>query len=211
MDVKEIIATAAHLGVGLDEPTPDDIPSYLRFLNLAHFELYSLIASSNLPAFLKDTLIDNGDLIENVLFVHSACMVGERNPLLPILYHDLIARDPFLEDRGQPTYWYSREVVNDWTINVYPSDENLPQLKVFYVNQPTPLKYEDNEDVIPYPKIWHPTLLDGTVYYMVQGEEGFNSSVDLSVYVKRWESTKSKFVANRQSNKMKRMSTFSNV
>lgn len=214
MNVEQIINRASTLGAGLDQPSEDDVSVYMGYLNNAHFDLYSLLASLNQPAYLKNsdiTLLSNA--VEHPLFVHSVHIKGSRNDLKKSFYQDIINIDPFLEKVGIPTHWYTKESdPASWNVFLYPIPKDDPQnvtMRVYYVPQPTELKITDQEAQIPYPAAYHSLLVDGLIYYMVQGEEGFNSTVDLNLYLKRWETRKASLVARYQMTKMPTIRTFS--
>jgi hypothetical protein len=212
VNIRQIINTVANLSNGMDEASASDIPAYLENVNLAHSELYTLIYSFNLPAFLKKVVIQSdAATINDVLFVYSVAIDGQPKPLKKAFYHELILTDPSLSKVGSPSEYYCTESANTWTFGLYPASDVPVSLIVHYVPQPVDLKLDDEEAAIPYPRMWHNLLVDGAIYYAIQADEGFNSTVDIKIYTSRWEKAKSQFLANRLANKNRSIRTFSNV
>lgn len=215
MNVKEIVAQAVSLGTGIERFSKLTQDLYVRYLNQAHFDLYALLAPVNFPAYLvyDDKTRDDPE-VKKVFFVQSVCLQNSIIPLEKALYQDLIEGDPFLEQRGDPRVWYHQEQGDTWTIHLYPVPERAPEevkFRVYYVPSPKLLKIEQREEEIPYPSLHHSTLVDGLMYYIIQSDQGFNNSVDLKIYLDRWEKKKAALLASYQMSKQRKFSTFSEV
>lgn len=186
MLVSDVLDLVANLSIGLDNPTQDDEEIFLRYLNLAHFELFSRTASINpFVTIQSDVLNVNDGVVDNLtapLFsIRSVYSTDSKSSLIPYSYNRILDLDPTLTQTGQPQYWY---YVNN-TLNVWPLWTKDEGIGVRYVVAAEP--FDLNDDLSPlYPPTFHPLLVDGTCYYLFQTESGFKNETKMLKAEKRW-------------------------
>ena len=191
MLVSDILNITANFSLGLDFPTPDDLPIYLRYLNLAHFEAYRYTALIN--PFLnvnRETLdVDNGIAppLSNTFFsIRKVYRTDTNKPLIETSYDEIIDKDPSLTQAGFPDYWY---FINN-SLNVWPLWTQAQGVGIIYNRSVTPLNLNDDLSP-PYPVEFHPVLADGTAYFLFQGEEaGFKNDSKMKIAQDRWNKGK---------------------
>lgn len=195
MNVREIIKLAAEQSVGLEDLSPEDAALYLKYLNLVHAELYRKLAQINpFAPISKETLQATQGKIELEtipLVVKSLYVPIEGNPLVlkPIRHDTILERDPERAMRGMPQYWY----FFNQGIEVYPSYEGA--LKLVSIKDPEMFTIETVEAQIPYPPSYHQVLVDGTCYYLFQGETGLKNKEELGTSLAKWEMGKRELYA----------------
>ena len=195
MNVREIIKLAAEQSVGLEDLSPEDASLYLKYLNLVHAELYRKLAQINpFAPIAKDTVSAIGGRItlETMpLVVKSLYVPISGNPLVlkPIMHDTILERDPERAMGGMPQYWY----FFNQGIEVYPSYEGA--LKLVCIKDPEMFTIETVEAQIPYPPSYHQVLVDGTCYYLFQGETGLKNKEELGTSLAKWETGKRELYA----------------
>lgn len=192
MLVGEILNLVSQLSIGLDSPTNDDIPIFLSYLNLAHYELYKKVASVNtIIPIQRDILnVTNGivdPLTQSMFKIRSVYRNDINVQLKPYIYNRIQEKDPSLSITGEPIYWY---YINN-TLSVWPLfTQTIANggIGVVYNIQASPFDLEENSDLsIYYPEVYHPLLVDGTAYYMFQSETGFRNDNKMNAMATRWE------------------------
>lgn len=193
MDVQQILNNVARLSIGLDEPTSDDTGVYLEYLNLAHLELFRKTAAMNplIAVVQKDgTTADGaGEIKLGVLpfeIVQVYNTTGART-LAHSSYGELRKRYPAWDAATSPQYWYvgpSSDGVGQ-SVRVYPKADGQT-IRVLYTAQPALFTADTLEAAIPYPPAFHNVLVDGTCYYLFQGESAFKDAVKIQMAVDRW-------------------------
>ncbi len=187
MDVREILDLAAQQSVGLESPTALDQSVYLKYLNLVHAELYRKTAPINPQAEMVTETHETPDGSFKPqgfpVIIRSVYVAIANNPLIlkPITYDKILAKDPEMLLAGQPRYWF---FLNK-KIQTYPKQENT--FKIIYVKEPDPLTIETLSEQIPYPPLYHQVLIDGTCYYLFQGETGMKNKEELTLALNKWE------------------------
>ena len=191
MNVKEIIKLVSDLSVGLENPTPMDEEIYLRYLNLVHFNLYRSVGTINpyVPLIEEEYEVEAGTFEPNAVpFVIRSVYVPLKNNarvLSPISYDEILKQDPSMETVGLPQFWFylSKQ------ITLYPNKYEGP-VKMITMSGPTLFTLETLEEQIPYPPLYHQVLVDGTCYYLFQGESGLKNQAELVASQARWEKGK---------------------
>lgn len=186
MLVSDILDLMANLGIGLDEPTKDDNEIYLRYLNLAHFELYRHTASVNPFLILqKDILSVNNGVVDSLtapLFsIRKVYRTDTNLGLIAYSIDKVLDSDPSLSVIGNPIYWY---YANN-NLNVWPLWTQQDGLGVIYNTEINYLKINDDLNSY-YPLSFHPLLADGAVYYLFQSETGFKNDIKMKKAEERW-------------------------
>ena len=195
MNVKEIIQLAAEQSVGLESPTSLDENVYLKYLNLIHGELYRKTAAINPQASMvtESHATDDGSFKPDQLpvMIRSVyvAIAGNSLVLKPISYDKILTKDPEMTLGGQPHYWF---FLNN-KIQTYPRQENT--FKIIYVKEPDALTIETLSEQIPYPPLYHQVLVDGTCYYLFQGETGLKNSKELEQAAAKWEKGRNELYA----------------
>ena len=199
MTVNEILDYIATLGVGLDNPTSDDQDVFLKYLNLAHYELFRKTASVNPKASTIKEIVncDNGvlDALSNeVQSVKKVYLVSGNIPLIASSQDLIQELDPGITKQGTPREWYYQSN----RVHVYPlfsspnpqTDPPTGQIGVWYVKEPVELTFNTLESDIPYPVSFHPILIDGACYYLFQGDGAFKDGVKMQTALSRWHAGK---------------------
>jgi hypothetical protein len=190
MTITEMLQQIANLSVGLDNATEFDNEINLRYLNLAHAELYRSTAAVNPDATIvqKTIAVDQGALQEkiNAFTVKNLHIPIANNTkvLQPIPYDWVLQHDPARTQAGQPIYWY-RLNHKLFTYPKYTGD-----IQVVYIGQAIPFTLETEEADIPYPPLYHSVLVDGACYYAFQGESGLKNREEMLLTLTRWEQGK---------------------
>lgn len=191
MLARDVLNLVANLSIGLDTPTANDEEIFLRYLNLAHFDLFAHTATVN-PFIPKqsDILDVNNGVVDNLtapLFSFRVVYRTDTNtPLISYSYDKIIESDPGLTITGEPKYWYfSENAINVWPLWTQPQG-----IGARYNVEVTP--FGINDDLSPiYPAHFHPLLVHGTCYYLFQTESGFKNEVKMAKADVRWEKGKS--------------------
>ncbi len=222
MDVSEILKLLATLSIGLDDidvdnQNDDDVVVFMRFINLAYFELLqSTISESPTVVKLNEQLdCTNGVLsaTDNPIFIiKSVYNISSNVPLRGTLEEDIIKNDPGLTKTGTPQEWYYANGV----INVYPLTTSTVDtgggFGVRYISQPSPLLYNSPSTDILIPPLYQQLLADGASYYVFQSETGFKDQNKMLSAQVRWEDGKKKLFSYMKNISGKKfLSTYSPV
>lgn len=194
MDVKEILTTVSNISIGLDEPSPSDIPVFLRYLNMAYYEVLSTTALVN-PIIPKtrevldctDGVIDTPS--EPVLSIRAVYVPARRiAPLMRTHLDEILKTDPEVskDSNGNPSHWY----YDSGNINVYPLYTG--EIGVLYVPTPDRLTINSTSQNIYIPDLFQPILVDGTAYWLFQSESGFKNEAKMLESKSRWQSGQTK-------------------
>jgi hypothetical protein len=222
MDVTEILKLLATLSIGLDDidvtdQNNSDVVVFMRYINLAYFELLQSTASEN-PLLVKDhEQLDctNGVLASTSkpIFIPKIVYdIVSNIPLIGGLEEDILKNDPALKQTGSPFQWYYANNV----INVYPLTTSTVAsgggFGVRYISQPPYLKLSSLSSDIWLPPIYHQILVDGASYYLFQSETGFKDQSKMQAAMVRWEDGKKKIFSYMKNISGKKiLSTYSPV
>jgi hypothetical protein len=197
MKIDDMLNFMAIQGIGNDSPTDEDKTIYLKYLNVAHNELYSLITlwgSAKSTYFPVDIVNGQGVLPNDVMRIARAVDVEHKQ----VLDVEDIARleevDPLLEATGTPTCYYIQEPY----IHTYPATTHTLQLR--YFKFPNELTISTAETDIPYPAPYHHVLVDGALYYLLQAEGGFKAIPKIREAAIRWQTGKTALISYYGSN-----------
>lgn len=195
MNVSDILNDIGLLGVGLENPTSEDQAVFLKYLNLAHFDLFRKTAALNPKVIvLHQTVNANNGVLDPLAFypfLVKKVYVVQQNWLLNPISIDVIQKDdPSISKvETRPQYWY---YYNN-TLNIYPLYTG--QIGVFYIPDPISLEADTYEINIPYPVAFHPILIDGACYYLFQGEGAFKDALKMQTALARWEQGKTELMS----------------
>ncbi len=222
MDVSEILKLLATLSIGLDDidvdnPDDGDVVVFMRFINLAYFELLqATISESPTVVNLNDQLdCTNGVLstTSQPIFIPKVIYnISTNSPLVGALEEDILKVDPGLKKTGIPQKWYYANGV----INVYPLTTSLVStgggFGVRYIGRPFPLLYNSPSTDILIPSLYQQVLADGASYYVFQSETGFKDQNKMLSAQARWEDGKKKLFSYMKNISGKKiLSTYSPV
>jgi hypothetical protein len=194
MDVKEILALVSDLSIGLDEPTASDMAIYLKYLNLVHNELFRKVAAFNpkVPITREELNANDGILPALQSFpslIRSIYQKDKNKSLVSSSFDRILGYDPGLVNNGDPQFWYFSEN------KICVSPKYTGVIGVVYVPSPESLTLDTLSDDIPYPALYHSVLVDGTCYYLFQGEDGFKDQVKMQSAIIRWEKGQNELIA----------------
>lgn len=185
MDVSELLTLMSTLSIGLDEPTDSDIPVFLRFLNLAYFEILqeTLVQNPNVPLIteLLDCVDGAVPVTAAIPFNFKCVWDHARNiPLTPTNLETIQKTDPAVSQAGTPENWY----LSGGSVNVYPLFTG--KIGVRYIAEPEYLKHRTLSEDILIPKTYQLVLADGAAYYMFQSETGFKDATKMDMAMRKW-------------------------
>jgi hypothetical protein len=176
--IEEIISLIANLGIGLDEPSKEDKEVFLKYLNLAHAELFRLTALINpkIKVLTQNIKVNNGiaEELQEIPFIIKTVYLGDKQ-LIPVS----------TKQTGIPRCWH---YMNE-TIHIYPVFDG--EIKVTYIPEPEELKL--NTEKLPYPISYHSVLIDGACYYLFQAENKDNFKIQQTLM--KWERGKNELFA----------------
>jgi hypothetical protein len=189
----EIVNLIATLGAGEENPSPSDREVFLKFLNLAYFEIYRKTFLNNPFARCYHEIVNcvDGtveDLQNQPIAIRQVYNKQTNKNLEKLNSDEILKEDPGLTMVGNPIGWY----YFDNSINLYP---NLPgdiPVGIRYYKDPETLTIETLESSIPFPAIFHPILVDGACYYLYQDEGGFKDGVKMKASMDRWSDGQSR-------------------
>lgn len=190
MSIAEMLQQIANLSVGLDQATAYDNTVNLRYLNLAHQELYRTTAAVNPDAKItqKTIAVVDGKLQEKIqaFLIKSLyiAMPNNTNILTPVAYDWILSHDPTLTQACTTSLWYRL----NQALYTYP--KYTGELTVVFVDEPEALTLETEEAAIPYPLLYHSVLVDGACYFAFQSESGLKNKQELLLTLARWDEGK---------------------
>lgn len=191
MNVKEIINLVSGLSIGLDEPTESDSVIFLKYLNLAYFEiLRSTILKNPIYPKLRETVQSTDGVLDATaqsIFSIRSVYLPDSNTQLTGTNLDFISEsDPSLSQTStNPQFYY----YDSGKINVYPLYTG--NVGIVYSPNPEMLTINGLSYDIYIPELYHSVLIDGTTYYLFQSETGFKNEMKMQTAMKRWEDGKS--------------------
>lgn len=190
MDVKELLPLISGLSIGLDEPTSSDIPIYLRYLNLAYFEiLRGNILKNPLLKKKRETLTYSDGAFtapsEHVFGFQAVYTLQDKIPLAATNLDKILETDVTVSLTGQPTcYYYDNDQVNIYPL--YTGD-----IGILYAPVPDRLTINSLSADIKIPDVYLSVLVDGTSYYLFQAEAaGFKNANKMMETKERWLKSK---------------------
>jgi hypothetical protein len=222
MDVSEILKLLATLSIGLDDidvtsATDSDVVVFMRYINLAYFELLqATLSESPLVVKLNEQLDCTAGVLSPTskpIFIPKCVYnIASNAPLTGTLESDVLKNDPGLTKTGTPAEWYYA----NGALNVYPLATSTVLagggFGVRYISQPAPLVYNSPSTDIMIPPLYHQVLVDGASYYLFQSEAGFKDQAKLQAAMARWEDGKKKIFSYMKNISGKKiLSTFSPV
>lgn len=211
MQITKILDLMALMGVGLDNPSDNDKAIYLKYLNQAHFDLYNHTAALNDDLFLNETpqtTANSTDInLNKKPLVISSVWIKDTRQLDHLPLQDFINYKNSHGANTPSVFTFKKAVVS-----IYPIVKDVQyDLDIWYTPQPVELKETTDEEDIPYPLSYHPTLVDGALYYLFQDEGGFKSSEKSLLHKAKWESGKSLLQSYLFNSSNKTVSTYSGV
>jgi hypothetical protein len=191
MNVSDLIDLMANLSIGLDNPSDSDISIFLKYLNLAYYELLqdSHAQNPDVPIIREELTCTDGvlDSTQYKPFIIKKVWDAVSNtPLIPTNEKKISDKDPGLKTIGQPQEWYYAS----GQVNIYPLYTG--QIGISYLKIPDSLKITTSSDQILIPKIFQQILADGAAYYVFQQETGFKDAMKQAESKIRWKDGKIK-------------------
>lgn len=190
MNVKEIITLLSTLSIGLDDPSESDTVVFLRYLNLAYFELLrSTILKNPIYPKTRETLVcTNGVLspTSNNIYSIRRVYVPDSNKFLNETNFDYISKiDPaLLYTSTTPELYY----YNSGNVNIYPIYTG--NIGIVYCSNPSSLNINSLSSDIYIPELYHSVLIDGASYYLFQSETGFKNEIKMQESLNKWKEGK---------------------
>lgn len=187
MNVKEIITLLSSLSIGLDEPTESDTTIFLRYLNLAYFELLrSTILKNPVYPKIRETLACTDGILDptaNSIYSIRIVYVSDSNTPLKETNFDYISKiDPSLSKTSTaPDFYY----YDSGNVNIYPLYTG--NIGIVYCSNPNNLNINSLSSDIYIPEIYHSVLVDGASYYLFQSETGFKNEIKMQEAFNRWK------------------------
>lgn len=213
MKVSEIIDLIATLSVGLDNIQKSDVEIYLKYLNLAHRELYRLTAQFNQDLIISETLINTQGSNTLTLSQIPVCINKVFVPLLNIYLPrismvDVIDIDPSFQQTGYPVRYFCQKNV----IQFYPKQTvNVYETIVWYCPPCSDFTIDTPESDIPYPVDYHSVLAKGALKYVFQEESGFRNTPQQVDALKDWENGSKELISSLINSGSQTFSTFRRV
>lgn len=212
MNVRDIIDLMGNLSIGNDNVTSTEQTIFLKYLNLAHFELYRAIASINQSIIVNEIVSNAAGINEWVLSKIPLLILKVYVPILQrylsyLSLYDLMNFDPALTKVGVPEGFYTQRDI----IKFYPTQTSLYSANIWYVPEPTSLNINDPSSSIPYPESYHSVLVDGALYYLFLDEEGFKNNQKQVETKQRWSKGKTSLVSYFYNSSGRPLTTFSSL
>ena len=189
MTIDTMIQLLTRFGIRSDLIDGEEQDFYIHYLNLAHLELYRTVA----PYIPSLVIQEEGRTVEGKLEL-------SQNPFLILGVQNTVLRTELAKTR--PESWVSQNINPDdegtadsyWSngriVQVVPREDTF--LRIYFVPFSTDLTLDTVEDEIPYPREFHPLLIDGALKYLQQDVD--TSSIKDSTRIQRaaaeWEKGK---------------------
>lgn len=195
MDVSEILSLLATLSIGLDDPDDGDTLVFMKYINLAYFELLQSVLTES-PTVVK--LHEQLDCTNGVLSATSQSIfipkvvydIATNVPMSGTTEEDILKFDPAVIKTGNPQKWYYANGV----INTYPLSTTTVDagggFGIRYIAQPAPLTALSVSSDILIPASYQQVLADGASYYVFQSETGFKDQNKMLSAQAKWENGK---------------------
>ena len=189
MLVSEIIDLMGHLSIGRDNVSADEEKIFLKYINLAHFELYQRTAGLNADLLTKQTIASVDDtltLTTAPFLISSVIDTKNRIILKKVSIFEGVESQLYAYESIPGQYYCQKNI-----LHLVPSPKVPLSFDVWFVPQPAPLASSTFEADIPYPVAFQSSLADGGLYYLFQEEGGFKNSQKASEAQSRWLAAKS--------------------
>ena len=195
MNVKQIISLVSGLSIGLDEPTESDSVIFLKYLNLAYFEILSATILKN-PIYPK--IRETVQVTDGVLDTTSSGVYSIRKIYLPdsntglkeTNIDSILESDPSLSKTStSPAFYY----YDSGLVQVYPKYSG--SIGIFYSPTPEMLNIDSVTTDIFIPELYHCVLIDGASYYLFLSETGFKNEAKMQAALQRWVDGKTRLTA----------------
>lgn len=195
MDVSKILSLLATLSIGLDDPDDGDTLVFMKYINLAYFELLQSVLTES-PTVVK--LHEQLDCTNGVLSAASQSIfipkvvydIATNVPMSGTTEEDILKFDPAIIKTGNPQKWYYANGV----INTYPLSTSSVDagggFGIRYIAQPAPLTASSVSSDILIPTSYQQILADGASYYVFQSETGFKDQNKMLAAQAKWENGK---------------------
>ena len=203
MDVSQILDILIGFGVRSDLISTDEKSTYLKYVNLAHQELYALTAVLNpdLVSALQLNITDGYGTLPNKPYQlitvtdnnqanTSSANLKQRSVSQMVKdYPQWGFEDPDIV-KGTPQYYLLR----DKTLYLVPSTDTT--VTINYIPNPQDFVLETPADEIPYPIVFHKILIDGALRYLYQdvNESSVKDDMRIRQAVLNWEMGKGRLV-----------------
>ena len=213
MNVSDMLALMATLGIG--EGTAVDEPNQiaLQYLNLAHDQLYRETASLNANLLIKETLNNIANqasitLAQTPFIIANILVQGETKPLAQTSLFDFVQFQSENPYSSTPSiYALQKRLINFYPIQA----DTVYSFDTWYLPERTPLMQYTLEADIPYPLSYQSVLVDGALYYLFQDESGFKNPQKELEAMKRWNKGRADLLSYLQGVNQLKISTFSNA
>lgn len=212
MNVRDIIDLMGNLSIGNDNVTNTEQTIFLKYLNLAHFELYRATASLNQRIIINETISNVAGtnewiLSKTPLLILKVFVPTLNKDLQKLSLYDLMDLDPGFVRTGSSEGFY----VQGNIIKFYPAQTSVYSANIWHVPEPTSLNINDSSSDIPYPEFYHSILADGALYYLFLDEEGFKNNQKQVETKQRWVKGKSSLASYFYNLSGRPLSTFSSL
>lgn len=214
MNIQDMIVLMGNLALG--ENNYDDFKTIaLKYLNLAHSELYRKTASVNsdiLEEEVKVSAVPNNyiSLNKDPFLVLSVFNGSDSTPLKQLDKISFFKYRTFNNITSNPSTYciYKKEK----RIKFAPFDPSIAyNITTFYVPEVSLLELNTIEEQIPYPKSFHEVLVNGGLYYLFQEESGFKNTLKQNEFMDKWIRGKSDLISYFTASNNQEITTFSNV
>lgn len=214
MTIIEMLDLIALLGIGELNNDNDQKTTSLKYLNLAHAELYRATANINPNVFFSETLanVAGEDFITlsfTPFLIINVFPIGQTMALEGMSlakFADYKFKNPF---NGLPRFYANQRT----HVSIYPlqTDNSVYTFLTTYAVDFTPFTMATLEADIPYPLTFHNILVDGALYYLFQDESGFKNTQKMTEALTRWKSGKAEVFAYFYNSTKERIGTYSNL
>lgn len=212
MNVLDIINLMGNLSIGNDNVTSTEQAIFLKYLNIAHFELYRATANINQSILLSENVSNDPNqnewtLTRNPLLIYKVYIPSLTRGLQYLSLYEIMEKDPDLTKTGLPYHYF----VQDNIVKLQPVQTSVYPAVIWYVPEPISLNINDSASDIPYPAFYQSILADGALYYLFLDEDGFKNTQKQMEAKERWSKGKSSLISYFYNMSGKPISTFSNV
>lgn len=212
MNVLDIINLMGNLSIGNDNVTNNEQTIFLKYFNIAHFELYRATANINQSILVSETITNDPNknewaLSQNPLLVYKVYVPSLNRYLKYLSLYEIMEKDPDLTKTGAPYHYF----VQGKIIKFQPVQTSVYSAVIWYVPEPVPLNINDSASSIPYPELYHSVLVDKALEYLFLDEEGFKNTQKQLEAKKRASKGQSSLISYFYNMSGKPISTFSNV
>lgn len=195
MNVKQIISLVSGLSIGLDEPTESDSVIFLKYLNLAYFEILraTILKNPIYPKIRQTVQVTDGvlDTTSSGIYSIRKIYLPDSNAALTETNIDsILESDPSLSQTSTSPYSY---YYDSGLVQVYPKYTGL--IGIFYSPSAEMLEIGSVSTDIFIPELYHSVLVDGTCYYLFQSETGFKNELKMQTVMQRWSDGKTQLMA----------------